>query len=196
MNITATSNLFGSIFLPAFNSANSRSPSLSNPASIFVFNCVVYLPNKVSVYEQLISAGTVRVRQTQCQILFGLLHIPGTKDTFAKMLLPEGLVRRDEYSPQEAAVLAQFRTAEEVAAEGAARKREYLNVIGANVEPNGSFSYVVLDESVGRFSTLTSTSTAQQPAALSTRPRKNDLVVYPTPGTYDEKTKWIFECEC
>ncbi|KAK9484403.1 hypothetical protein V1527DRAFT_483932 [Lipomyces starkeyi] len=139
---------------------------------------------------------------------FGLLHIPGTKDTFAKMLLEEGLARLDEYSAQEAAVLAQFRTAEEVAqaakkglwkddkgkakavevpvevaAEAAARKREYLNVIVTNVDPNGSFSYVVLDERVGRFSTLTSTLTAQQPAVLSTRPRNNDLVAYPIPGT-------------
>ncbi|KAK9313685.1 hypothetical protein V1524DRAFT_183116 [Lipomyces starkeyi] len=138
---------------------------------------------------------------------FGLLHIPGTKNTFAKMLLEEGLARLDEYSAQEAAVLAQFRTAEEVAqaakkglwkddkgkakavevpvevaAEGAARKREYLNVIVTNVDPNGSFSYVVHDE-IGRFATLTSTLTAQQPAALSTRPRNNDLVAYPIPGT-------------
>ncbi|KAK9239198.1 hypothetical protein V1525DRAFT_386757 [Lipomyces kononenkoae] len=139
---------------------------------------------------------------------FGLLHVPGSKDTFAKTLLEEGLARLDEYSAQEAAVLAQFRSAEEaaqaakkniwkddkgkakadvvvpVAAEGAAKKtKEYLNVVVTNVETDGSFSYVVLDDSIGRLTTLSNTLTAQPPAPLSTRPHNNDLVAYPIPGT-------------
>ncbi|KAJ8101808.1 hypothetical protein POJ06DRAFT_71423 [Lipomyces tetrasporus] len=139
---------------------------------------------------------------------FGLLHVPGTKDTFAKTLLDEGLARLDEYSAQEAAVLSQFRDAEEaaqaakkgvwkddkgkakpvempvtVAAEGAARKKEYLNVVVTNVESDGSFVYIVLNDSIGKLATLTSTVTAQPPIALTNRPRINDLVVYPIPGT-------------
>ncbi|KAK9370726.1 hypothetical protein V1509DRAFT_607802 [Lipomyces kononenkoae] len=142
----------------------------------------------------------------------GLLHVPSTKDTFAKALLEEGLARLDEYSAQEAAVLAQFRSAEEAAqaakkglwkddkgkakaevavpvaaaAEGAAakNKKEYLNVVITNVEADGSFSYVVLDGSIGKLATLSSTLTSQPPAApVSTRPHNNDLVAYPIPGT-------------
>lgn len=47
---------------------------------------------------------------------FGLLHVPGTKDTFAKTLLEEGLASFDEYSAAEAGVASQFRAAEDAAA--------------------------------------------------------------------------------
>ncbi|KAK9457946.1 hypothetical protein V1511DRAFT_485243 [Dipodascopsis uninucleata] len=105
----------------------------------------------------------------------GLLHIPGTKDTFAKTLLEEGLARLDEYSAQQASVFNQLRAAEESAQQqkkgiwkeekgkakaveavqlptqpttttlGTTSNKQYLNVVVTNVARDGAFSYVVTD---------------------------------------------------
>ncbi|KAK9466272.1 hypothetical protein V1512DRAFT_264255 [Lipomyces arxii] len=138
---------------------------------------------------------------------FGLLRIPGTKDTFAKSLLEEGLATVDEYSAQDAGVLSQLRAAEEeaqaakkglwkedkgkakavvapVAASSTGPKRkEYLNVAVTDVSSDGSFSYVVLGDYVSKLQTLLSTLTATPHAAVTVRPRINDLVAYPLSET-------------
>ncbi|KAK9449528.1 uncharacterized protein V1518DRAFT_262619 [Limtongia smithiae] len=141
---------------------------------------------------------------------FGLLHIPGTKDTFAKLLLDEGLARLDEYSAQEAGVASQFRAAEEeaqakkkglwkddktaeraaeavaaaaaaAAAEVSAPKKEYLNVAISRVADDGTFTFVVLDTQLEKLQALTAQLSAEHPPTLTTRPRIGELVTYSYP---------------
>ncbi|KAK7207979.1 putative transcription factor [Myxozyma melibiosi] len=147
---------------------------------------------------------------------FGLLHVPGTKDTFAKALLEEGLATFDEYSAQEAGVASQFRAAEEVATQakkgiwkedkGKAKaavaapvaapvaaaaavasgpsNKEYLNIAVTHVADDGSFSYVILNDSLTKLKSLTSTLSSTAPAPLANaRPRVGDLVSYILPET-------------
>ncbi|KAK9461521.1 uncharacterized protein V1516DRAFT_233338 [Lipomyces oligophaga] len=139
---------------------------------------------------------------------FGLLHIPGTKDTFARALLEEGLGQVDEYSAQEAGVLSQLQASETIAQEqqkglwkaekGKAKlvepittpaqetnKSDYLNIAITRIADDGSFSYIILDQNVSKLKEISASLTPNKLTgfAPNSRPRNGDIVVFPIPET-------------
>ncbi|KAK9479881.1 hypothetical protein V1514DRAFT_326729 [Lipomyces japonicus] len=120
---------------------------------------------------------------------FGLVHVPGNKDTFALSLLEEGLATIDEYSAQSAAApLSAFTAAQELAQEKRkglwkdykakqaapptevvlsvgstttqSKKKEYLNVAVTNVASDGTFDFIILDDKVAKLKQFTASLSA------------------------------------
>ncbi|KAK9475044.1 uncharacterized protein V1510DRAFT_388427 [Dipodascopsis tothii] len=140
---------------------------------------------------------------------FGLLYVPGSKDTFAKLLLDEGLATVDEYSAQQSGVASQLAAAAEAAqaaglglwkdkgkaaaapvaaaAPAAAPAKEYLNVAVTAVAADGTLSLQTVTDGLAKLAKLGADLTAYQAAHKGApgvdRPRVNSLVAAVLPGS-------------